>query len=81
MIDVDEPRPHTARLDSLVEEADRLASLAAHGAQELAEDGAQPHLIAAMSEFEAALRTERDRLTDTLAGRTPGQRAQQALAI
>jgi len=59
---------HQAQVEAVACWAEELRLLAARTAAELSEDGAQPHLIAALSACEATLRFEQQRLTLSVSG-------------
>jgi hypothetical protein len=79
MLDPGKPIPHKARVDAALEAAEHLEAVVRASATELGEDGAQPHLIAALAHFETALRTERMRLATKASGEPHVD--QQALAV
>jgi hypothetical protein len=70
---------HQARVESALEAAEDLELAVRHTAEALGDDGAQPHLIAALTKFEAAIRAERLRLATRAAGAPISD--QQSLAV
>lgn len=79
MVDPGQPIPHRARIDAALEAAASLELAVRQSADELGEDGAQPHLIAALTSFETAIRAERLRLATRASGEASDE--QQALAV
>lgn len=73
------PQTHRAHLEAVLREAENLQTSAARAGTELSEDGAQPHLIAALNALESALGVERRRLAVALDAEAAAD--QQALAL
>jgi hypothetical protein len=73
------PISHDAQIEAVVSAAEDLEARARAGAKELSEDGAQPHLIAALTSFELAMQGVRARLLAGAAHHDPEE--QQVLTV
>lgn len=82
MLNESEPFSHRGRVYAVTASLLELREQAGRAACELGEDGAQPHLVAALSAVEAALTVEADRLrVRSSTSDEPEQLTQQALAL